>query len=88
MRKKSETLQTVVQGSSVSCVLFLIFILDLPQIFHKERHTLQQQVNCIQPNAKTFIDDMGIVITKTKEDDETETETEISYGQNRKIYSS
>ena len=40
--QKSETLstgpQSVVQGSSLSCILFLVYILDLPQVFHETPH--------------------------------------------------
>ena len=71
--KISETLltgpQSVVQGSSLSCVLFLIFVLNLPEIFHKTKHDPTEQVKCNQPNTKTFIDDIGIIISKQKDND-------------------
>ena len=70
---KSESLltgpQSIVQGSSISCVLFLIYVLDLPQIFHDQSHTPEENLNCKQPNAKTFVDDIGIVVTKPKNND-------------------
>ena len=69
--QKSQSLltgpQSVVQGSSISCILFLIFVLDLPHIFHGDPHSPMEQLNCDQPNAKTFVDDVGIVITKKKD---------------------
>ena len=71
MRSESLTTgpQSVVQGSSLSCVLFLIFVLDLPEIFHETKHEPKEQINCNQPNAKTFVDDVGVIITKRKDDD-------------------
>ena len=75
---KSDKLLTgphsVVQGSTVSCILFLIFVLDLPQIFHDTPncpdapHNPQQQSECVEPNTKSFVDDEFIVITKKKDD--------------------
>ena len=69
---KSETLvtgpQSVIQGSAVSCVLFLIFVLDLPQIFHVTNHKPEEQLLCQKPNAKTFVDDVGIIVRRTKDD--------------------
>ena len=66
--------QSVVQGSTVSCILFLIYVLDLPQVFHEPPncpptpHTPQEQVECPEPNAKTFVDDEYILITRSKDD--------------------
>ena len=66
--------QLVVQGSTISCALFLIYVLDLPQIFHNTPkcpptpHSPQEQINGGEPNTKYFVDDEYILITKKKED--------------------
>ena len=61
---KSEILVTgphsVVQGSTLSCIFFLIFILDMPDIYHETNHDPGEQRNCIAPNLKTFVDDAFI----------------------------
>ena len=79
---KSESLltgpQSVVQGSSISCVLFLIFVLDLPNIFHDSNHSPEESSKCKNPSAKTFVDDIGIIITKHKEDDSVSLKDKIS----------
>ena len=70
---RSEILATgphsVIQGSTLSCILFLIFILDMPEIFHERRHTPAEQQKCCLPNLKTFVDDA--YIKARREDDET-----------------
>ena len=59
--KRSETLITglwsVIQGSSLSCILYLILILDFPDIFHKVKHEPLEMRNCHKPNLNTSIDD-------------------------------
>ena len=47
---------SVTQGSTLSCALYLIHILDLPMIFHDTLHTPQQQRNCHKENLKTFVE--------------------------------
>ena len=66
--------QSVVQGSTVSCILFLIYVLDLPQVLHTPPvcpptpHTPEDLIKCHEPNAKSFVDDEYILIMKTKDD--------------------
>ena len=42
--------QLVIQGSTLSCVLFLIYILDMPDLFHAKPHRLANQRRCKQPS--------------------------------------
>ena len=63
--KKSSNLvlgpRSVIQGSTMSTALFLIYILDLPDLFHKEcqtKHDPTLMRQCKQTNAKTFVDDI------------------------------
>ena len=61
----------VIQGSTMSCVMFLIYILDLPSMFHVScatRHNPLDERTCQKPRAKTFVDDTFIHVTK-KEDE-------------------
>ena len=59
--------QSVTQGSTLSCVMYLIFILDITQIHHAVRHdpneyricsgqSSQKYSQCKQTNAKTYVD--------------------------------
>ena len=58
---------SVIQGSTLSCVLYLMYILDLPEIFHSEKHSPEEYRNCSKTNVKTFVDD-GYLRTLKKED--------------------
>ena len=49
--------QSVAQGSTMSCLLYLIYILDAPTIFHDTPHEPKDLRKCKQPNLKTFVDD-------------------------------
>ena len=69
-------LNSVIQGSMLSCILFLIYILDMPQIFHTEKHSPAQYRDCNQTNLKTFVDDSYLKMYK--EDDKTLQETVIN----------
>ena len=58
----SETLtvgpQSVTHGLTLSCTLYVIYILDMPTLFHGgTRHTPGEQRNCGQDDFKTFVDD-------------------------------
>ena len=65
--------RSVTQGSTLSCALYLIFILDITQIYHGTNHnpaqyskcsaTYSPDNNCIQTNAKTYVDD-NFLLTK------------------------
>ena len=55
---------SVIQGSTLSCALFLILILDMPQIFHAKPHEPEDDRNCAAPSLRTFVDDTLTVVTK------------------------
>ena len=57
--------QSVIQGSTLSCYLYLVYILDIQMVFHSTRHTPEQQRNCTKTNTgnKTFVDDCSLKIT-------------------------
>ena len=59
---------SVIQGSTLSCALFLIYILDMPNMFHITPHPPEEQRSCPEPNLKTFIDDSYILIRKKKDE--------------------
>ena len=69
--KRSESLilgpQSVIQGSTLSCTLFLIYILDFPDIFHDSKHEPKTMSECVRTNAKTFVDD-AYLLTRPKDD--------------------
>ena len=69
--KRSESLvlgpQSVIQGSTLSCTLFLIYILDFPDIFHDSKHEPKTMSECVKTNAKTFVDD-AYLLTRRKDD--------------------
>ena len=53
--------RSVIQGSTMSTALFLVYILDLPDLFHKtcpQKHDPVNMRKCEQTNAKTFMDDV------------------------------
>jgi hypothetical protein len=62
----SEKLHTggvsVVQGSIMSCLLFLLFTLDLPLLLHNHNHNPEQELNCSQPSVSTYVDDWVVTI--------------------------
>ena len=72
-RFRSENLMvgpnSVVQGSVLSCTLYLIFILDLPELFHKEKHDPIHDRNCSKTSIKTFIDDTYLKVNKENNKD-------------------
>ena len=57
---------SVVQGSVMSCLLYLVYILDLPTILHEKNHTPKEQRNCTEPSLETYVDDNFVTITKIK----------------------
>ena len=56
--------RSVIQGSVLSCALYLIYILDLPIIFHEAVHPVGNSDNCQQPSTQTFVDDIMNTIRK------------------------
>ena len=58
---------SVIQGSVLSCLLFLIYTLDLPLLFLQTRVTIEDYHKNTLPKPTTFVDD--IVTTCKLEDD-------------------
>ena len=52
--------QSVTQGSTLSCAMYLMYILDLPYIFQEQVIPPEQQRNSNTENLKTFVDDILI----------------------------
>jgi hypothetical protein len=46
----------------LSCILFLIYTLDLPLLLHDIIHNPSQEMKCSQPSTSTYIDDWIITI--------------------------
>ena len=57
---------SVSQGSILSCLLFSIFTLDLPEMHHNLNHSPMEYVNCQQAVSTTFVDDLTIVVKQQK----------------------
>ena len=57
---------SVIQGSTLSSVLYLIYVLDAPLLFHQSNHNPIEYRKCQKPSLKTFVDDMYIVSNKEK----------------------
>ena len=49
---------SVVQGSVLSCILYLIYILDLPILFDNTPYKPEDTDNKRTPNLSTFVNDM------------------------------
>ena len=56
--------KSVIQGNVLSCVLYLLYILDIPTIFHTETHQIQETDSCKAPGLQTFIDDIMTTIQR------------------------
>ena len=69
--------KSVTQGSTLSCLLYLLYILDIPTYLHEIDHNPLDYRKCNQPNISTFVDDNYMVIRRKLghklEDDVTET---------------
>ena len=59
--------RSVIQGSVLSCALYLIYILDLPLLFHDTNHSILQADNCPRPSLQTYVDDIMCTILKKKD---------------------
>ena len=55
---------SVIQGLTLSCILFLIYILDMPVIFHSKSHKPEEYRKCSEVNIKTFVDDSYVKAKK------------------------
>ena len=56
--------RSVIQGSVLSCALYLIYILDLPLLFHGTNHPVNLSDLCLQPSTHTFVDNIMIPLEK------------------------
>ena len=68
--------QSVIQGSSLSCALYLVYILDMPSVFHSSSHTPMESRKCAKPDLKTFVDDAYVHTVKVGDKTMTQTITE------------
>ena len=58
---------SVIQGSTLSGILFLVHILDMPYIHHKIIHKPKEYKLCTKPNTKTFIDDSLVKVNEEQD---------------------
>ena len=56
--------KSVVQGSVLSCALYLMYILDLPLLFHESSHSNHQEDKCKNPSLQTYVDDIMCTILR------------------------
>ena len=61
--------KSVIQGSVLSCIMYLVYILDIPTIVHQNVHKIEDTDECRSPSLQTFIDD--ILTTIQREDNQT-----------------
>ena len=60
---------SVCQGSTLSGLLYLIFSLDIPKLFHNNKHNAIEDRNCNASSLKTYVDDIfPITVAKDGED--------------------
>lgn len=61
--------RSVIQGSVLSCVLYLLYIMDMPCIFHtKNNHTFLTDSRCQNATSCTYVDDINTTIRNIKND--------------------
>ena len=53
------TNNSTIQGSVLSGLLYLLFILDYPMLFHHQPHTPLENVKCTNTTSLTFVDDIN-----------------------------
>ena len=57
------------QGSAMAGIIYAIYTLDIPSIFHNIVHNSISDRNCLRTSIKTFVDDIfPIVIANNNED--------------------
>ena len=59
--------RSVTQGSTLSSILYIIYILDITSIYKNIPHNPKEYSKCSETNAKSFVDD-NILHTKTRPD--------------------
>ena len=50
---------STIQGSVLSGLLYLLYVLDYPLLFHHINHTPLENVKCDNTNSMTFVDDIN-----------------------------
>lgn len=58
--------RSVIQGSTLSCLLYLIYILDMPSTFHIKPHSPLQDSKCEHPSTHTYVDDFNTTVKTPK----------------------
>ena len=58
--------QSVTQGSTLSCAMYLMYILNLPYLFQEQTTTPEHQRKSNSENLKTFVDDILIHLKKNQ----------------------
>ena len=53
---------STIQGSIIACLLYLIYTLDFPLLFHKQKHDPSEETHCKGTSALTFVDDINATI--------------------------
>ena len=61
--------RSVCQGSTLSGLLYLIYTLDVTDLFHTEKHTQIEDRTCKQTSVKTYVDDMFPIVVVDKDKD-------------------
>ena len=56
--------KSVIQGSVMSCLLYLIYVMDIPNLFHDNQHKVEETDSCPKPSIQTFVDDLMTSIHK------------------------
>ena len=69
---------SVSQGSVLSCVFFIIYTLDFPEIYHTQRHEPTEYFKCSQSTMTLFVDDATVLI-KQPQDKTLQQQLEVDY---------
>ena len=67
---------SIVQGSTVSCLLYSLYTLDLPLLFQQHQLTVQEESESTETKATTYVDDTTVSTTMDK-DNQKENQTKI-----------
>ena len=59
---------SVIQGSTLSCLLYLLYTLDLPLLFYEEKLKIEDQIYNKTPNSTTYVDDTTTTVNLPKDD--------------------
>ena len=59
--------RSVIQGSALSCILYIIFTLDLPLIFDSDSIQISHEESTDKPKSLTYINDNFVLVTKNSD---------------------